>query len=155
MEIWPLTVTLDTTALTITITLDDAPAPFPISLPGQDISLITFTLDEASTDAGATFPSYPMQWFDVTSEEPVMPPPWFLCHQVNSSNFSLWDFNSSPQDMTHGFKLTVAFGGALISSPDPVFINEGPVQPPPCPGGEETPATSVARQTKARKTSRR
>ena len=72
-----------------------------------------------------------MQWFN-DSEQPVFSPPWFLCHQIDNWHFSLWDFNSAPgpDRMHHHFRLSVYVGGNIITSTDPIFINDPPAQPP-------------------------
>lgn len=101
------------------------PPLFPVNI-ARGISLITFTL--VPGDADAQFPSNPMQWFD-DAGQPVLSPPWFLCHQIDNWHFSLWDYNSAPAETHHHFELSVWAGGTIFTTKDPMFINDPPAQP--------------------------
>src|SRR5687768_12221381 len=64
-----------------------SPTAAPYHAPPEEISLITFTLDNAIS-SGAEFPTNPIQW--VVDHKPVALPPWFAMHRLDAGYFSLW-----------------------------------------------------------------
>jgi hypothetical protein len=107
------------TPVSVTPILPTAP---PYHAPPEEISLITFTLDNSS---GAEFPTNPIQW--LVGNEPVALPPWFAMHRRDAGYFSLWDFNSAPISTHHHFIVSVFHDGRFFSTQDPTIINDPPV----------------------------
>ncbi len=99
------------------------PITHPYHAPPEEITLITFTLDDVR-NSGAVFPTNPIQW--LVDEEPVALPPWFAMHRRDDGYFSLWDFNSAPTSTEHKFAVSVFFDGQMSSTPDPTIINDPP-----------------------------
>ena len=95
---------------------------FPLQSPAG-ISLITFTLDNLS---GAKLASNPIQW--VQDGGPVELPPWFVVHRFNDYYFTLWNFNSVPEQVSYEFEIFVIFQGSFFSTKDPTIINDPPVE---------------------------
>ena len=104
--------------------------PFPADgLPvTEPLALFTFTLASEAVAAGAHFLTYPLQWFTGTgtSLTPDDPPPNFQVQSFSNTYFSVWDFNSSPNRLTHTFYIIIFSGGSLYWG-DPVIINEPPL----------------------------
>lgn len=89
------------------------------------LSLISFTLSTISSFEPATFPTYPLQWFDGDGN-PISAPSWFTYHWVTPSHFTLLDFNSAIQEIPHPFNIVVAYQGLTYGS-DPIIVNEPPM----------------------------
>jgi hypothetical protein len=128
INILTITVTFNPNAITnggeLFIFSGDMPADKNLIIP-PGLSLISFTLGTIpGFPATATFPTYPLQWFNSTGD-PVPAPDWFTYHWLSERQFTLVDFNSATERMTHPFNIVVAYQGNTYGS-DPVIVNQPP-----------------------------
>lgn len=124
MATFRFTVCFDATKPTPVSVKPIQPTTCPYHAPPDEISLITFTLDDPN-NSGAEFPTNPIQW--LVNDEPVALPPWFAMHRHDAGFFSLWDFNSDPVTTHHKFVVSVFNNGQIFSTPDPTIINDPPI----------------------------
>ena len=126
MDIFNYTVNFDPTAEPpITFTPGDGAPPFPVNVTGP-ITLFTFTMSP-SAPSGASFLSYPIQWFTSAPPDglPDTPPPAFMIHVINPQHFAFWDFNSAPSAMSHTFYILIYYDSKIYGQ-DPTIINQPP-----------------------------
>jgi len=95
------------------------------------LALFTFALGSEALELGATFLTYPMQWFTPPAEPggaptPDNPPPDFKVQWYSTNYFAVWDYNSSQNTTQHTFYIIVQQGPNIYWG-DPMIINEPPV----------------------------
>ena len=99
-----------------------------LSVP-QGIGMIVFTLVTIGGSSQASFPTYPIEWFEQNGNQqtPISQPEGFLVQWHNPTHCTIVDFNSAVTSHAHPFNVVAAYEGKTYGS-DPTIINDPPIE---------------------------